>query len=233
MSELVLSPLAYLHWQFLNHAGHTEATAFGLPAADPLYVDHLWVPRQECSAVSTVPDEDAVADWCDYATDAGIDTSGGLVWLHTHPGDCPTPSQTDEKTFSSDLGRAAWAVMAILANGGQTYARLRWRIGRRAFTKKLEVRVAWEDLPAYAERISQAALTWEPDYLEKVREEAPRLAPAAGLTPTAGLTPAVPADDTRFAFWVWDTYRLDVDALQPDEAEELAVEYMKENGHAE
>ncbi len=51
------------------------------------------------------------------------------TWLHTHPGDCPTPSMTDEETFNRVFGRCDWAVMFVLARGGQTYARLRFNVG--------------------------------------------------------------------------------------------------------
>ena len=41
----------------------------------------------------------------------------------------PWPSFTDEETFARVFGRCDWAVMFILAKGGQTYARLRFNTG--------------------------------------------------------------------------------------------------------
>lgn len=51
------------------------------------------------------------------------------IWAHSHPGDSPTPSCTDEETFARVFGPSDWAVMFILAKGGQTYARLRFNTG--------------------------------------------------------------------------------------------------------
>jgi hypothetical protein len=49
--------------------------------------------------------------------------------MHTHPGDSPQTSLTDEETFARVFGRTDWAVMFILARGGQFYARLRYNVG--------------------------------------------------------------------------------------------------------
>ena len=49
--------------------------------------------------------------------------------MHTHPGDSPQPSATDEETFARVFGGCDWAVMFILARGGQCYARLRYNVG--------------------------------------------------------------------------------------------------------
>ena len=48
----------------------------------------------------------------------------GAAWIqiHTNPGDSPRPSSTDEATFGRVFGRTDWAVMCILARGGQTEA---------------------------------------------------------------------------------------------------------------
>ena len=51
------------------------------------------------------------------------------------PGRSAEPSATDEATFSRVFGGADWAVMFILARGGQTYARLRCNVGPGADVK--------------------------------------------------------------------------------------------------
>ena len=48
------------------------------------------------------------------------------IWIHTHPGDSAQPSPTDEETFARAFGQTDWAVMFILAQGGQTYCRLEY-----------------------------------------------------------------------------------------------------------
>ena len=39
---------------------------------------------------------------------------------------------TDEQTFDRVFGKCDWAIMAIIAKGGQSYARLRFGVGPHA-----------------------------------------------------------------------------------------------------
>jgi hypothetical protein len=71
-----------------------------------------------------------VADFFEAQVDKGRKPEQfARIWLHTHPGDSPTPSGTDEHTFMDVFGRCDWAVMFVLAQGGKTYARLRFNVG--------------------------------------------------------------------------------------------------------
>src|SRR5205807_5536742 len=82
------------------------------------------------SAVTVKLDDEAVADYFDDQVDQGrIPEEFGRIWIHTHPGDSAHPSLTDEGTFSRCFGSADWAVMFIVACGGQAYARLRIGLG--------------------------------------------------------------------------------------------------------
>ena len=75
-------------------------------------------------------DDHAVADFFEDQVDLGRKPEQfARIWLHTHPGNSPTPSMTDEATFARVFGACDWAVMAIIAKGGQTYARLRFNVG--------------------------------------------------------------------------------------------------------
>ena len=75
-------------------------------------------------------EDESVADFFDAQVDAGrLPEEFGRIWIHTHPGSSAQPSQTDEETFSRVFGRATWALMFILARGGQSYARLRYNVG--------------------------------------------------------------------------------------------------------
>ena len=86
--------------------------------------------RQVCDLASVSFDDDSVADFFDRQVDAGVSMARcGRVWLHTHPGDSPQPSMTDEETFARVFGRTEWALMFILARGGRSYARLRFHVG--------------------------------------------------------------------------------------------------------
>ena len=106
--------------------------------------------KQRVTVASVAFDDAAVADFFDQQIDLGRKPQQFLrIWLHTHPGDSASPSSTDEETFARVFGNSDWAVMFILARGGQTYARLRFNVGpgghvqipvevdfHRPFTKK-------------------------------------------------------------------------------------------------
>ncbi len=82
------------------------------------------------SSVTVAFDDVAVADFYEEQVDLGRKPQEfSRIWLHTHPGQSPTPSLTDEETFARVFGSCDWAVMAILAQGGKTYARLRFNSG--------------------------------------------------------------------------------------------------------
>ena len=86
--------------------------------------------RQRCTVVSVKFDDAAVADFFDEQVDLGRRPQQfGRIWIHTHPGDSADPSGVDEATFQRVFGNADWAVMAILAQGGESYARLRFNVG--------------------------------------------------------------------------------------------------------
>ncbi len=116
---------------FLRDLGETEVGGFGIVAAeDLLFLEDIQLVRQVCTGASVSFDDQAVADFFDRQVDRGLSPQVfGRTWVHTHPGSCPQPSSTDEETFSRVFGRTDWAVMFILARGGQTYARLEFHVG--------------------------------------------------------------------------------------------------------
>lgn len=121
--------------------GDTEVGGFGITAAtDLLLVQDLQLVKQTCSVGHVAFDDEAVANFFDDQVDAGLRPEQfGRIWIHTHPGDCPEPSPTDEKTFERVFGRSDWAVMFILARQGRSYARLRMNTGP-AFVCEIPVR---------------------------------------------------------------------------------------------
>jgi hypothetical protein len=170
---LVMSPFAWLKWQYLCHAGPTEVSAFGVTAADdPLYVEALAVPKQECSGAYTDMDADSIAALTDAVVDQGMHPSQfGRVWLHTHPGDSAEPSGTDEKTLTGadGLGGCDHAVMAILARGGEVYCRL--RVKRLDVEVLIPVKVDWERFPRDLETAGGLPHDkWLAQYLDCVTE---------------------------------------------------------------
>ena len=124
--ELTFSLQAWLKLQYLCHQGPTEVGAFGISHSDRLLsVEDLVLVRQHCSEVSVEFEDEAVADFFDEQIDDGRRPDQfGRIWLHTHPGDSPHPSSLDEETFNRAFGRCDWAVMFILARGGETFCRL-------------------------------------------------------------------------------------------------------------
>jgi proteasome lid subunit RPN8/RPN11 len=128
---LRFSPYAWAKLLFLRDLGETEVGGFGLSAEDDLLlVEDVRLIGQQTTIVSVEFDDEAVADFFDEQVDCGLPPERFFrLWLHTHPGDSAAPSSTDEETFERVFGRCDWAVMAILAAEGQTYARLRFSAG--------------------------------------------------------------------------------------------------------
>jgi hypothetical protein len=181
-ATLWFSPLAWLHWQFLCHNGDTEATAFGVThETDPLLVTQLWVPKQECTFAFTEIENDQVNDLIEWAYDVELKPHQvRKVWLHTHPGDCPRPSWTDEKQFDDWMDKSDMVVMAILARGGDTYARVRARLQGKVQDFELGVAVRWDWVPQSVEEIVEFMPKWDAEYKEKVKERK-SVAPAVHL----------------------------------------------------
>jgi len=130
-SSLRFSPTAWAKLLYLRDLGETEVGGFGISAADDLLlIEDIQLVRQTCNVGSVAFDDESVADFFDRQIDAGVTLSRcARIWLHTHPGSCPQPSVTDEETFARVFGLCDWAVMFILARGGQSYARLRFNVG--------------------------------------------------------------------------------------------------------
>lgn len=128
---LRLTPYAWAKLLFLRDIGPTEVGAFA--QSDPndlLLIQEIHLIKQQSTAVTVSFQDAAVADYFDAMVDRGLSPEvSGRIWVHTHPGDSAEPSYTDEATFSRCFGPSDWAVMFILARGGQTYARLRFRAG--------------------------------------------------------------------------------------------------------
>ena len=95
-----------------------------------LFVEDFATVKQDVSVASIAFDDDAVADFFDSQVDAGRKPEQfARIWLHSHPGDSPQPSGTDEETFSRVFGSCDWAVMFVLARNGKSHARLRFNTG--------------------------------------------------------------------------------------------------------
>ena len=128
---LRFTPTAWAKLLFFCHYGDTEIGGFGISDPDDLLlIRDFQTVHQTVSSVTVAFDDVAVADFYEEQVDLGRKPQEfSRLWLHTHPGQSPLPSQTDEETFGRAFGACDWAVMAILARGGKTYARLRFNTG--------------------------------------------------------------------------------------------------------
>ena len=161
------SPNAWAKLLFLRDYGETEVGGFGVTDSDDLlFVREFDLVEQLCTEVTVSFTDEAVADFFDRQVDLGRQPEQfARIWVHTHPGDDPHPSITDEETFERVFGDCDWAVMAIVARRGEAYARLHWR--QAELTVPLEMTV---DYSRPFEGTDFAA--WETEYQECVHEEA-------------------------------------------------------------
>ena len=124
--KLRFTPTAWAKLVFLRDLGGTEVGAFGICPTDPLLVEDVQLVKQSCTFSTVAFDDDSVADFFEDQVENGLEPQQfARVWIHTHPGQSANPSHTDEETFARVFGSTDWAVMFILACGGETYARMR------------------------------------------------------------------------------------------------------------
>lgn len=195
---LHFSPYAWAKLLFLRDQGETEVGGFGLSSAvDPFCVEDLRLVRQRCTSVTVQFDDLSVADFFDEQVDHGRKPSDcGRIWIHTHPGQSAAPSSTDEETFARCFGCVDWAVMFILAKGGETYARLRFNVGPGG---ELEIPVETDFRIPFP---GSDDVAWEVEYHDCVEAESglclPQMERLCGL---AGADHAFAWDDpTEFSF---------------------------------
>jgi hypothetical protein len=201
---LRFTPTAWAKLLYLRDAGGTEVGGFGIATtADPLLVTDIELVDQECTAVSVVFDDAAVADFFDKQVDRGFRPAQfARIWVHTHPGNCANPSLTDEQTFQRAFGQTDWAVMFILANGGQTYCRLQYHVGPEgSMEPEIEVDFrqpfAGSDHPAW--EAAYRSLIHELPILSEPKESAERL-----VDPDENLYRADTVAATALAIRGWD-----------------------------
>lgn len=188
LPPLRLTPYAWAKLLHFRDLGETEVGGFGVSAQDDLLlVADVALVRQLCSPVTVKFDDSAVADYFDRQVDAGRTPERfGRIWIHTHPGDCPHPSCTDEETFERCFGTADWAVMFIVARGGQTYARLRFNTGPGG-ELLLPVEIDFQEPFAASDWAA-----WEEEYCEAVvvEREPSRVRELSRSFSSGGLWPA-------------------------------------------
>jgi len=195
---------------FLRDAGDTEIGGFGITAADDLLlVEDVRLVAQTCTWVHVAFEDQSVANFFDDQVDAGRRPEQfGRIWVHTHPGNSPQPSSTDEATFTRVFGRSDWAVMFILAQAGQSYARLRFNVGPgNEVILPVEI--------DYNRPFGRTEFdTWHEEYLANVRVPPPEPVKKTTIKSTD-------LDDAFVDGWwrdAWSDY-MEFESQQPEEAE--------------
>jgi hypothetical protein len=165
---------------FLRDCGECEVGGFGISGEDDLLlIEDVRLVRQYCTPVSVRFDDVAVADFFDEQVDLGRRPDQfARVWLHTHPGNSPQPSGTDEDTFRRCFSGTDWSVMFVLARGGPTHARLQFNVGP-AGSMEIPVEV---DFHRPFDAADQKA--WKREFAEAVEKEADWLGDLGGSQPS-------------------------------------------------
>jgi len=129
--SLRFSPTAWAKLLFMRDVTDNEVGGFGITQAeDLLFVTDVVLVKQKVTCVSISFEDESVADFFENQVEAGKQPEQfARLWLHTHPGDLPEPSGTDESTFARVFGSCDWAIMFIVAQNGSTFARLRFNAG--------------------------------------------------------------------------------------------------------
>ncbi len=128
---LRFSPTAWAKLLFMRDVTDNEVGGFGVTDADDLlFVTDFVLVKQKVTPVSVSFDDEAVADYFEDQVEISRQPEQfARIWLHSHPGDSPEPSYTDEQTFARVFGSCDWAIMFIVAQDGKTFARLRFNAG--------------------------------------------------------------------------------------------------------
>jgi len=128
---LRFSPTAWAKLLYFRDKSENEIGGFGItPADDLLYVQDFITVKQKVTFVSVRFDDEAVANFFEDQVDLSRSPQQfARIWLHTHPGDCPRPSGTDDQTFARVFGGCDFAIMVIVARGNERYARISFNVG--------------------------------------------------------------------------------------------------------
>ena len=195
---LRFTPYAWSKLLWFRDRGDTEIGGFAIcNANDLLLVEDFVTCTQSTSAVTVGFDDESVADFFEQQVDAGLEPRQFLrIWCHTHPGDSADPSGTDEETFDRVFGQCDWAVMFILARGGETYSRLRFNTGPGSDVL-IPVQIEYG-----AEFAGSDPESWQVEYDMNIQ-----------AIDSAFSTMANPVFDELDPYWL-DHYDIDEDALE-------------------
>ncbi len=113
VKNLRFTPKAWVQMWALTHDCDIEISALGVlvPGSDDL-VQEFYVPKQTCTGVSTVMDNDALMHLNLQLESEGVDLQQLCVFWHSHVNMTATPSGTDEDTMDRLAnGRFLWSII--------------------------------------------------------------------------------------------------------------------------
>lgn len=164
-NQLRFTPYAWAKLNWFCHHGSTEIGGFGITEKDDLLLvkDFITV-KQDCSITHVDFNDESVADFFDDMVDEELQPfQFARIWLHTHPGAGASPSVTDEATLCRVFSKADYAIMFILARGGETYTRL-------TYYKDPSVVVTLAALVDYTQEFPASDLVgWKEEYDDNIQ----------------------------------------------------------------
>ena len=165
--KLSFTPYAWAKMLYMRDRGNTEVAGYGVTGTeDPLLVTDFRLIKSECTGTSFDMDPDDGAEFMETMLDVGLmPWQYSNILIHTHPGNGPNPSGTDEKNFMKAFSHPNWAIMFIIAHGGNVYCRLKINIGP-GVVKELKVIIDWS-IPFGGSDVQR----WGEEYESKVIEE--------------------------------------------------------------
>jgi proteasome lid subunit RPN8/RPN11 len=202
---LRFTPYAYAKLLYFRDVQDTEIGGFGITdPKDPMLVVDFKTLKQEVSMASVDFDGEDLNEYMFDRLDEGLDPADSMrVWIHTHPGDSPNPSGTDEDNWKEHFSNQDWAVMFIMAKGGATYARL--RVSNVVATEqKISSMVDWTaNFYAVTDEVRKA---WKEEFEANIEEELPSWRQNKGNGNTKDTTPGKSRRLLPQAYSLYDGY---------------------------
>jgi proteasome lid subunit RPN8/RPN11 len=166
MTILKFTPYAWAKLIYMRDRGPTEVAGYGISSIkEPLLVTDFVLVKQESSAATFSFDDKGLADYFDDMIDENLQPAEFMrIWIHTHPGNSASPSGTDETTFAEKFNDSDWAIMFILARGGDNTTALKYKTPECRVTLKSEV----DFHEGFGESREEE---WEKEYMDCVEEE--------------------------------------------------------------
>ncbi len=168
---------AYAKLLYMRDRGPTEVAGYATTSTDdPLLVTDIRLIQQKCTSVDFDFDTNDMIEDVEQTLDDGL-----CPWMthnilcHSHPGNDPSPSPTDEKNFQKAFSHPHWSIMFIIAKNNTAYCRLKINIGP-GVEKQLKVEVDFSQ-----EFQASDHLKWDKEYKDKVMKKVFRMTGKEGI----------------------------------------------------